>query len=32
MRNFITKIPEKVSIDKVTHFFMGETISLIPLL
>lgn len=28
MKNFITKITEKVGIDKVTYFLMGETISL----
>ena len=28
MKNFITKITEKVGIDKVTHFFVGATIAL----
>ena len=28
MKNFITKIIEKVSIDKITHFFEGATIAL----
>ena len=31
MKNFITKIIEKVGIDKMTHFFAGATISLITL-
>ena len=28
MNNFITKITEKVGIDKITHFFVGATIAL----
>ena len=28
MKNFITKITEKVGIDKITHFFAGATIAL----
>ena len=28
MKNFITRITDKVGIDKVTHFFAGATISL----
>lgn len=28
MNNFITKITEKVGIDKITHFFAGATIAL----
>ena len=28
MKNFITKITEKVGIDKVTHFFVEATIAL----
>ena len=28
MKNFITKITEKVGIDKITHFFSGATIAL----
>ena len=28
MKNFITKITEKVGIDKVTHFFAGATMAL----
>ena len=28
MKNFITKITEKVGIDKITHFFVGATIAL----
>ena len=28
MKNFITKIKEKVGIDNITHFFAGATISL----
>lgn len=32
MKNFITKITENVGIDKITHFFMGETTSFISLL
>ena len=31
MNNFITKITEKVGIDKVIHFLIGETISVIAL-
>ena len=32
INKIITKLIEKVGIDKVTHFLMGETISLISLL
>ena len=28
MKNFITRITDKVGIDKITHFFAGATISL----
>ena len=28
MKNLITKITEKVGIDKITHFFAGATIAL----
>ena len=28
MKNFITKITEKMGIDKITHFFAGATIAL----
>ena len=28
MKNFITKITEKVGIDKITHFFAGATVAL----
>ena len=28
MKNYITKIIEKVGIDKITHFFVGATIAL----
>ncbi len=28
MNNFITKITDKVGIDKITHFFAGATIAL----
>ena len=28
MKNFVTKITEKVDIDKITHFFAGSTIAL----
>lgn len=28
MKNFITRITDKVGIDKVTHFFAGATIAL----
>ena len=28
MKNFITKITDKVGIDKITHFFAGATIAL----
>ena len=28
MKNFITKITEKVGIDKITHFFAGAEIAL----
>ena len=28
MKNFITKLKEKVGIDKITHFFAGATIDL----
>ena len=28
MKNFITRITEKVGIDKITHFFAGATIAL----
>ena len=28
MQNFITRITEKVGIDKITHFFAGATIAL----
>ena len=28
MKNFITKITDKVGIDKITHFFVGATIAL----
>ena len=28
MENFITKITEKVGMDKITHFFVGATIAL----
>lgn len=28
MKNFITKITDKVGLDKITHFFAGATIAL----
>ena len=28
MKNFITRITEKLGIDKITHFFAGATIAL----
>lgn len=28
MKNFITRITDKVGIDKITHFFVGATIAL----
>lgn len=28
IKNFITKITERVGIDKITHFFVGATIAL----
>ena len=28
MKNFITRITDKVGIDKITHFFAGATIAL----